>query len=67
MNKRKARTIWNKGGSGSDTIKLTLPTSWIRDMEITKDQREVEIEYDETTKTIRIKKNCSLILESEVR
>lgn len=56
MNKRILKISFNKSGSGSITKRLTLPSSIIKDMGITEDEREVEMIYDENEKEITIKK-----------
>ena len=56
MNKRILRISFNKSGSGSITKRLTLPSSIMKDMGITEDEREVEMIYDENGKEITIKK-----------
>lgn len=56
MDKRMAKTLWVKSGAGSDTVRLTIPVSWIRDMGLSKEERVVEIEYDKENKKIIIKK-----------
>lgn len=56
MNKRILRISFNKSGSGSITKRLTLPSSIMKDMGITEDEREVEMIYDENEKEITIKK-----------
>lgn len=57
MEKREGKILWSKGGSGSDTTRITLPVAWIRKMGITNDLREVEISFDENTNKIIIQKN----------
>ncbi|WP_047396457.1 hypothetical protein [Cetobacterium sp. ZOR0034] len=56
MEKREGKILWSKGGSGSDTTRITLPVAWIRKMGITTDLREVEILFDENTNKIIIQK-----------
>lgn len=57
MDKRKAKTLWVKSGTGSDTVRLTIPVSWIRDMGVNKEERSVILEYDREDKKIIIKKH----------
>lgn len=55
--KRKAKIIFGKSGGnaskGSYTNRITLPTSWIKEMGITQEDREVEIEFINGRITIR--------------
>ena len=46
MENRKAKISFNKSGRGSLTPKLTLPMSWIKEMGITEDDREIEIVFN---------------------
>lgn len=56
MDKRVAKVLWSKGGTKSDTTRITLPVSWIRDMGLTKEIREMDIEYDQEKKIITLRK-----------
>ena len=47
MEERKLNIIFNKSGSGSINTKVSLPVTWIKQMGITKDNREVIAEFDE--------------------
>jgi hypothetical protein len=42
--KRSAKLLSHKGGSGSTTFRLTLPTLWIRSLGLSEDIRDVQIE-----------------------
>lgn len=53
---RELNVMFAKSGSGSSTTRITLPIKWIKDMNITEDDRVVKVEYDEDTKTMTIKK-----------
>lgn len=44
-------------GKGGTTTRLTIPTTWIRQMGITKDDRDVEVELTDKNEII-IKKKC---------
>lgn len=46
MEKRKARLIVNRGGSGSSTFRATLPTNWIREMGLNEDVRDIMLSYN---------------------
>lgn len=54
--KRNLKVSFTKSGAGSTTNRITLPTTWIREMGITEDEKEVEVELDKVTKVISIKK-----------
>ena len=43
MEKRKAKMIVNESGSGSATFRATLPTKWIKDMDLGEDERKLKI------------------------
>jgi len=55
MEKRDANVSFYKAGNGIGT-RITLPMPWLRDMEVTAEDKQIELTYDETTKTITIKK-----------
>jgi hypothetical protein len=50
---RAAKIIVNKGGSGSSTFRATLPTNWIRKMGLGQEKRDIRLEFDGETITIR--------------
>lgn len=56
MEERKLNIIFNKSGSGSINTKVSLPVTWVKQMGITKDDREVIAEFDEEKQEIIIKK-----------
>ena len=56
MEKRKAKMIVNESGSGSATFRATLPSKWIRDMDLGENERNLMLSYDEENKSIIIKK-----------
>lgn len=56
MEERKLNIIFNKSGSGSTNTKVSLPVTWIKQMGITKDNREVIAEFNEKKQEIIIKK-----------
>ena len=56
MEERKLNIIFNKSGSGSINTKVSLPVTWIKQMGITKDNREVNAKFDEEKQEIVIKK-----------
>lgn len=53
---RDLRVSFALSGSKSQTNRITLPTSWIRKMNITKDDRVVEVTFDEDKQSITIVK-----------
>lgn len=48
MDKRIAKVFWSK----NDITKITLPVSCIRNVELTKEIREIDIEYNQEKKFI---------------
>ncbi|MBC6003389.1 MAG: AbrB/MazE/SpoVT family DNA-binding domain-containing protein [Paraclostridium sp.] len=54
--KRDLNIMFAKSGSGGKTTRLTLPMKWIKSMDITEDERSVEVIYDDEDKSIIIKK-----------
>lgn len=56
MDKRILNISFNLAGSGSVTKRLTIPSTVIADMGITKEEREVEFIYNDIKKEIRIRK-----------
>ena len=56
MEERKLNIIFNKSGSGSINTKVSLPVTWVKQMGITKDNREVIAEFNEEKQEIIIKK-----------
>lgn len=53
--KRKARIIFHKAGNGK-SAKITLPIPWLRELEISEEEREVNLWLDKDTKKITIEK-----------
>lgn len=56
MEERRLKVIFSKDGRGSTNTKITLPVSWVKDMGLSQENREVTVEYDEKNKQIIIKK-----------
>jgi hypothetical protein len=56
MEERKLNIIFNKSGSGSTNTKLSLPITWIKQMGITENNREIVATYNEKKQEIIIKK-----------
>lgn len=46
MESRNMNIIFNKAGSGSMSTKVSIPISWIRQMGISQDDRNVVLEFD---------------------
>lgn len=53
---RNLNISFSLSGSKSQTNRITLPTSWVRKMNITEDNRSVEVTFNDETQTITIKK-----------
>lgn len=56
MEGRKLKVIFGKDGRGATNTKITLPVTWLKEMGITQDEREVIMEYDKENEIITIKK-----------
>ena len=56
MEKRVLKVIFGKDGRGATNTKLTLPITWLREMGIAQDERDVSVEYDKENEQIIIKK-----------
>ncbi|VIB43238.1 putative PemI [Clostridioides difficile] len=54
MEKRILKVLLSKSGSGSLSPKISLPATWINEMNITQEEREVEVYFENNE--IRIKK-----------
>lgn len=55
MVKRELRVSFNKSGAGNLTPKLALPATWIKEMGINLDDREVEVVFENNEIIIRKK------------
>lgn len=56
MEERKLKVIFSKDGRGATNTKITLPISWVKNMGVTQENREVVLKYDEENKQIIIEK-----------
>ncbi|MBR8701661.1 hypothetical protein IX317_001665 [Fusobacterium sp. DD29] len=56
MEKRELTISFSKSGAGNFSPRITLPKKWIDKMEISQEQRQVEVIFNEDTKEIIIKK-----------
>lgn len=56
MEVRKLKIIFNKSGDGYLSGKLSIPMTWLKDMNLTPEDREVEVEYNQETKTFITRK-----------
>ncbi len=56
MEKRDLKISFNKNGTGSFTPKISLPKKWIDKMNLTQEEREIEVCFNEDTKEITIRK-----------
>lgn len=63
MEVRKARMIVNKSGSGSSTFRATLPQTWVREMGLSEDVRDLILEFKEDA--IMIKKDNIFLVVTE--
>lgn len=58
METRRLKVLFTKGGSGSTTTRLGLPSTWVREMGISENEREVEVMFDGEKITIQ-KLDCN--------
>lgn len=56
MEVRNLKIIFNKSGDGYLSGKLSVPMTWLKDMDLTPEDREVEVIYDKETKSFITKK-----------
>lgn len=56
MEVRKLKIIFNKSGDGYYSGKLSIPMTWLNDMNLTPKDREVEVEYNQETKSFITRK-----------
>jgi len=56
MTKRVLKVSFFKSGSGSISPKLNIPKSFLDKIGVTQEEREIEVEVNEDTKIITIKK-----------
>lgn len=55
MKKRELKISFTKSGSGSNSSRITLPITWIKQMGLNINKREVDVYFDEEKNTIEIK------------
>ena len=56
MEERKLKVIFSKDGRGATNTKITLPISWLKNMGVSQENREVSLKFNEETKQIIIEK-----------
>lgn len=56
MEKRDLKISFGKSGSGSISPKLSIPKSFLDKIGVTQEQREVELEVNENTQELIIRK-----------
>lgn len=56
-NMRIIKVMFNNDGRGGTTPKISVPISWLRDMGVTPEDREIKLSYDEKAKTFNVVKN----------
>ena len=56
MEERKMRVIFGQDGRGGVNSKVSIPITWLRKMEITPEERNVILQFDEENEQIIIKK-----------
>lgn len=53
METRILNISFGKSGKGSVSCKLSVPTKWVKEMELTEEDREVEVMFDNNIITIK--------------
>lgn len=53
METRKLKIMFQKGGSGSTTTRISIPVGWVRKMKIDEKERWVEVAFDGKKITIQ--------------
>ena len=56
MDKRILKISFGKTGTGNVNTKLSVPKKILEDMQVTQEEREVELEYSQDKKEIIIRK-----------
>lgn len=56
-NMRVINVMFNNDGKGNVTPKISLPITWLRDMGVTPEERQIKVIYDEKTKSFKAEKN----------
>lgn len=65
MKTRRLKVLFTKGGSGSTTTRLGLPSTWVREMGISENEREVEVMFDGEKITIQ-KLDCNRFYDGSI-
>ena len=65
MEVRKLKIMFQKGGSGSTTTRLGLPSTWVREMKINENEREVEVMFENGKITIQ-KLDCNRFYDGSI-
>lgn len=54
--KKNSLVIWNVGGSGGLSAKISVPRKFLEDMGLTMTEREIELEYDQEKKELVVRR-----------
>lgn len=46
MEEKELKVTFNKSGAGNITPRLTLPTAWVKELELDKDNRVIKATFD---------------------
>ena len=65
METRKLKMMFQKGGSGSTTTRISIPVSWVRELGINEIEREVEIMFNGEKIEIR-KLDCNRFYDGAI-
>lgn len=53
MEKRLLNVSFGKSGNGGMSCRLSIPTKWIKEMQLTEEDREVEVIFENNIITIK--------------
>lgn len=65
MEVRKLKIMFQKGGSGSTTTRISIPLSWVREIGVNEKEREVEVSFDGENIIIH-KLNCNRFYDGSI-
>ena len=65
METRKLKMMFQKGGSGSITTRISIPIDWVRKMKIDEKEREVEVMFNGEKITIQ-KLDCNRFYDGSI-
>lgn len=57
MEKRTLNMSFGKSGNGGMSCKLSIPTKWVKEMGLTKEDKELEVTFKDNIITIKKREN----------